>query len=94
MKLPLTLKVNGVDYPLELEPATTLLDAVRDGVGLTGSKEGCNNGNCGACSVLLDGRLVNSCLVMAAEVEGSTVTTVEGLAPACGLSPVQEGFHG
>ena len=70
----------------------SLLEALRDRIGLTGSKEGCNNGNCGACCVILDGRIVNSCLVMAAEVEGSDVQTVEGLAQGETLHPLQQAF--
>jgi carbon-monoxide dehydrogenase small subunit len=69
-----------------------LLDALRERIGLTGTKEGCNNGNCGACAVIMDGRLVNSCCVMAAEVEGSEITTVEGLAEADALTPLQDAF--
>lgn len=74
------------------EPHQSLLSVLRDVLGLTGAKEGCNDGNCGACSVLLDGRLVNSCMVLAAEVEGRAVTTVEGLADWGGLHPLQEAF--
>lgn len=71
----------------------SLLDALRERIGMTGTKEGCNDGNCGACSVLMDGRLVNSCLVMAAEAEGANVTTVEGLSGADGeLTPLQSAF--
>ena len=69
----------------------SLLDALRDRIGLTGAKEGCNNGNCGACSVIMDGRLVNSCIVMAAEAEGSS-PTVEGIAYADRLHPLQQAF--
>src|SRR5436305_4002719 len=70
----------------------SLLEALRERIGLTGAKEGCNNGNCGACSVILDGRLVNSCIVMAAEVEGSEITTIEGIAGPEGLHPLQQTF--
>jgi carbon-monoxide dehydrogenase small subunit len=70
----------------------SLLEALRERLGMTGSKEGCNNGNCGACSVIMDGRLVNSCLVMAAEVEGSEITTVEGMAKGDQLHPLQRTF--
>jgi carbon-monoxide dehydrogenase small subunit len=70
----------------------SLLDALRERIGLTGVKEGCNNGNCGACAVIMDGRLVNSCCVMAAEVEGSEITTVEGLATEESLHPLQQTF--
>jgi carbon-monoxide dehydrogenase small subunit len=69
-----------------------LLECLRDTLGLTGSKEGCNDGNCGACSVLLNGRLVNSCLALGVEIDGQEVTTVEGLADWRGLHPVQQAF--
>jgi carbon-monoxide dehydrogenase small subunit len=74
------------------EPRQSLLEVLRDVLRLTGTKEGCNNGNCGACNVILDGRLVNSCVVLAAEVEGRSVTTVEGLAGREGLHPLQQEF--
>ena len=74
------------------DPRDSLLEALRDRIGLTGTKEGCNDGNCGACSVIMDGRLVNSCLVMAAEAEGATITTVEGLAQGGKLTPLQQAF--
>ena len=85
MRVPLTLTVNGVAYPLEVEPGTTLLRAVREHVGLTGSKEGCDDSECGACMMLLDGRPVNACSYLALQAEGSAVTTVEGLAADGGL---------
>jgi carbon-monoxide dehydrogenase small subunit len=72
-------RINGDSLELLVDDRDSLLEALRNRAGLTGTKEGCNNGNCGACSVMLDGRLVNSCLVMAAELEGAEVTTVEGL---------------
>ena len=84
--------VNGEPAEFLCEPHETLLHALRDTLLLTGTKEGCSNGNCGACSVLLDGVLVNSCLVLAAEVEGRTVTTIEGLTPREGLHPLQQQF--
>ena len=82
----MTLTVNGVAYPLELEPATTLLYAVRDHVGLTGAKEGCDDSECGACMMLLDGKPVNACSYLAAQADGREVTTVEGLAD--GVDPL------
>ena len=96
MKVPVTLDVNGVAYPLELEPATTLLHAVREGVGLTGAKEGCDDSECGACMMLLDGLPVNSCSYLAVQADGREVTTVEGLADGDELSPLQRAFleHG
>ena len=92
MKLPLTLSVNGNAYPLEVAPGTTLLDAVRDGVGLTGAKEGCDDSECGACMMLLDGKPVNSCSYLALQAEGREVTTVEGLAAGESLSALQREF--
>jgi carbon-monoxide dehydrogenase small subunit len=94
MKSPATLTVNGIAYPVELDPGTTLLTAVRDVVGLTGSKEGCDDSECGACMMLLDGRPVNSCSYLALQAEGSDVTTVEGLAAGGELSPLQAAFLG
>ena len=96
MKVPLLLKVNGVDYPLEVAPATTLLHAVRDGVGLTGAKEGCDDSECGACMMLLDGKPVNSCSYLALQADGREVTTVEGLGDGVTLAPLQRAFleHG
>jgi aerobic-type carbon monoxide dehydrogenase small subunit (CoxS/CutS family) len=91
-----TLTVNGVAYPVDVEPGTTLLTAVRDVVGLTGAKEGCDDSECGACMMLLDGKPVNSCSYLALQAEGSHVTTVEGLASGAELSPLQAAFleHG
>jgi aerobic carbon-monoxide dehydrogenase small subunit len=91
-RLVITATINGDERSWLSSSRDSLLEALRDRLALTGSKEGCNNGNCGACSVILDGRLVNSCLVMAAEVEGSTVTTVEGLAVGESLHPLQTAF--
>ena len=84
-----TLTVNGRDYPLRLEPRRTLLDAIRDECGLTGTHMGCEHGVCGACTVLLDGDPVRSCLIFAVQAEGSQVRTVEGLAQGEELSPLQ-----
>lgn len=92
MKVPVTLTVNGIAYPVELEPGTSLLVAVREAIGLTGSKEGCDDSECGACMMLLDGRPVNSCSYLALQAEGSAITTVEGLADDRSLSPLQEAF--
>jgi carbon-monoxide dehydrogenase small subunit len=96
VKVEATLSVNGVSYPVELEPETSLLAAVRDVVGLTGAKEGCDDSECGACMMLLEGKPVNSCSYLALQAEGSDVTTVEGLATGDGLSPLQTAFleHG
>src|ERR1041385_3670280 len=86
----LQLKVNGQNVAAEVEPAKLLLDFVRDDLGLTGTKEGCGTGDCGACTVHLNGRPVHSCLTLALEANGTEVTTIEGIAPGDGvLSPVQ-----
>jgi aerobic-type carbon monoxide dehydrogenase small subunit (CoxS/CutS family) len=92
VKLPVTLAVNGVAYPLELDPGTSLLTAVRDAVGLTGAKEGCDDSECGACMMLLDGRPVNACSYLALQAEGAAVTTIEGLATDGQLSALQAAF--
>lgn len=91
-RIPVTLKVNGDDQQLLVKPWETLLDALRDELGLIGTKEGCGNGNCGTCTVILDGRAVDSCLVLAAESEGKEIWTVEGLARDGELHPVQRAF--
>jgi aerobic-type carbon monoxide dehydrogenase small subunit (CoxS/CutS family) len=92
MKVAATLDVNGTSYAVELDPHTSLLDAVRDAVGLTGSKEGCDDSECGACMMLLDGKPVNACSYLALQAEGRAVTTVEGLADGDELSPLQRAF--
>ena len=84
--------INGEQQVFLSNERDSLLEALRDRIGLTGAKEGCNNGNCGACCVNMDGRIVNSCLVMAAECEGSEIRTVEGLASGDQLSPLQNAF--
>ena len=91
-KLHITCKINGRETEFLAEGRMSLLEVLRDELKLTGAKEGCNNGNCGACNVILDGRLVNSCLVMAPEVEGKAVTTIEGVATKDGLHPLQQCF--
>lgn len=91
-ELRLQLTVNGEARDLRIHPTRTLLDALRDQLGLTGTKECCAEGECGACTVLVDGQAVNSCLVLAAEVDGHQVTTIEGLAYPDRLSPLQEAF--
>ena len=84
--------ITGEEVDFLCEPRQSLLECLRDVIGLTGSKEGCNNGNCGACTVVLDGRIVTSCLVLGVEVEGKDVTTIEGIASPEGLHPVQQAF--
>ena len=91
--LPIELTINRETRRLQVAPWTSLLDLLRENLGLTGSKKGCDHGQCGACSVLLDGKRVNACLVLAATKDGSSVTTVEGLAgPDGALHPMQQAF--
>jgi aerobic-type carbon monoxide dehydrogenase small subunit (CoxS/CutS family) len=86
------LTVNGTLYELDVQPWETLLEVIRDRLGLTGTKEGCGLGECGACTVIMDGKTVNSCLVLAAEADGRQITTIEGLADSEKLHPIQEAF--
>jgi xanthine dehydrogenase YagT iron-sulfur-binding subunit len=90
--LTLTLKINGTSKSLSLDTRTSLLDALREQLALTGSKKGCDHGQCGACTVLVDGRRVNSCLTLAVTAEGAEITTIEGLAHGDTLHPVQAAF--
>jgi len=92
MKVETTLTVNGTAYPVELDPHTTLLRAVRDEIGLTGPKEGCDDSECGACMMLMDGKPVNACSYLALQAEGRAITTVEGLAGSEALAPLQRAF--
>jgi aerobic-type carbon monoxide dehydrogenase small subunit (CoxS/CutS family) len=94
MKVEASLNVNGTAYPVEIDPHLSLLKAVRDEIGLTGPKEGCDDSECGACMMLLDGKPVNSCSYLALQAEGKDVTTVEGLADdvAGELAPLQAEF--
>ena len=92
MKVQAMLTVNGTSYPVELDPHISLLRAVRDVIGLTGAKEGCDDSECGACMMLLDGKPVNSCSYLALQADGREVTTVEGLADHEGLAPLQRAF--
>ena len=91
-KSHITATINGEEVEFLCEPYQSLLEVLRDTVGLMGAKEGCNNGNCGACNVILDGVLVNSCLILAAEIQGRNVTTIEGIATPNGLHPLQQKF--
>ncbi|MCS7222163.1 MAG: (2Fe-2S)-binding protein [Anaerolineae bacterium] len=91
-KILVHTRINGEEVEFLCEPRQSLLEILREVLGLTGTKQGCNNGNCGACNVILDGVLVNSCLVLAVEVEGKSVTTIEGIASPEGLHPLQQKF--
>jgi aerobic-type carbon monoxide dehydrogenase small subunit (CoxS/CutS family) len=92
VKIEATLAVNGNAYAVDLDPRTSLLTAVRDVIGLTGSKEGCDDSECGACMMLLDGQPVNACSYLALQAEGSEITTVEGLSSGDTLAPLQAAF--
>ena len=90
MKVDVGFTVNGLPYEISVEPRKTLLAVLREGLSLTGTKEGCSTGDCGACTVLLDGKPVTSCLVLAVEADGLEITTVEGVADRTELHPIQE----
>ncbi|MEJ7618627.1 MAG: 2Fe-2S iron-sulfur cluster-binding protein [Pyrinomonadaceae bacterium] len=90
--IPVKLKINGTDYSLQIEPRVSLLDAVREFAGLTGTKKGCNQGACGACTVLVDGERINSCLAFAVQYEGREITTIEGVTINGELHPLQAAF--
>jgi len=96
MKQLLSLSVNGEMREIAIEPNRTLLDVIRDDLGLTGTKQGCGTGECGACTVLLDGEPVNACMMLALQANGRGVTTIEGLSKEGGIHPIQEAFiqHG
>lgn len=96
MNYEIQLKVNGENYHLEADPYRTLLDVIRNDLGLKGTKEGCGEGQCGACTVLMEGKAVNSCLILAVEANGKEILTIEGLACKTGLHPLQASFsqHG
>ncbi len=91
-RIQVSTRLNGSDIDFLCEPQQSLLEVLRDELKLTGTKEGCNNGNCGACSVILNGRLVDSCCVLAVEVEGAEITTIEGVARDGQLHPLQQAF--
>src|SRR5574341_1219509 len=91
-KVQIQATINGEEVEFLCEPRQSLLEVLRETLGLTGAKEGCNNGNCGACNVILDGALVNSCLVLAVEIQGRSITTIEGIATPEGLHPLQQKF--
>jgi carbon-monoxide dehydrogenase small subunit len=88
----LNITVNGKDYELQIKPSANLLDVIREDLGLTGTKEGCGIGECGACTVIVDGITVNACLMLAMEAQGSRITTIEGLADGEKLHPIQQAF--
>jgi len=90
--MPVVLSINGTEHRLTLEPRVTLLDALREVIGLTGSKKGCDRGQCGACTVLVEGRRINACLTLAVMHEGQEITTIEGLGQAGALHPLQAAF--
>lgn len=90
--VPVTLQVNGTAHALQIEPRVTLLDALRERIGLTGSKKGCDHGQCGACTVHVNGRRINSCLALAVACQGKPITTIEGLAQGDALHPMQAAF--
>jgi len=91
-KIPVHLDINGQHHELQLEPRVTLLDTLRERLGLTGTKKGCDHGQCGACTVHIDGERVLACLTLAAQAEGRSITTIEGLAREGELHPVQAAF--
>lgn len=91
-RIAITLQVNGQGYPLEIAPNRTLLDVLREDLALTGTKPNCLSGECGVCTVIVDGQAVNACLYLAVRADGKQVKTVEGLAGPEGLHPVQEAF--
>ncbi len=91
-KVSINLKINGVTYHLQIEPRVSVLDALREYIGLTGTKKGCDQGACGACTVLADSQRVISCLALAVQYEGREITTIEGLAETGGLHPLQAAF--
>jgi len=91
-RLPIVVNVNGQEYPLEVEPHRTLLEVLREDLVLTGTKSNCQEGECGACTVMVDGRAVNSCLFLAVRAHDKRITTIEGLASQGRLHPIQEAF--
>jgi carbon-monoxide dehydrogenase small subunit len=96
MKQDITLKINGESYEARVKPSETLLEVLRDKLGLTGTKEGCDTGKCGACTVLIEGKAVRSCLTLAIAARDKEITTIEGLAHGKELHPIQQAFveHG
>ncbi len=92
MPMEMRIQINGAEHALQLDPRTTLLDALRESLHLTGTKKGCDHGQCGACTVIVDGRRINSCLTLAVMHDGDAVTTIEGLGKPGSLHPMQAAF--
>lgn len=92
MKHKIKLQVNGQDYEVLVEPKTTLVDLLREELGLTGTNKGCGSGECGACTIIMNNNAVNSCLVLAVDADGAEITTIEGLVRDKGLDPLQQAF--
>ncbi|MFC1872988.1 (2Fe-2S)-binding protein [Chloroflexota bacterium] len=92
MKILLNLHVNGEDYEVYADPWKTLVKVIREDISLTGTKEGCNTGNCGVCTVIIDGKAVKSCMVLASQAQGMEITTIEGLSKEGEMSPLQQAF--
>ena len=92
LKVPITITVNGEQYQLEVRPNRTLVDVLREDLGLTGTKRGCNEGKCGSCTVLMNGLPVSSCMVLAPEADGAEILTIEGLAEKGNPHPIQKAF--
>ena len=95
-QVEIVLRVNGIDYTVAVEPQRTLVEVLRDTLGLTGTKKSCSEGECGACTVLMDGKPATSCLILALDAQGKEITTIEGLSEGEKLHPIQEAFlkHG
>jgi len=93
MKKSITLSVNGTAHTIDVEPRMLLVHAIREILNMTGTHIGCDTSSCGACTILIDGKSAKSCTILAVQANGKSITTVEGLATASGLHPIQEGFH-
>src|SRR5512137_1158441 len=91
-QIEIVLNVNGIDYKVAVEPQRTLVEVLRDTLGFTGTKKSCSEGECGACTVLMDGKSATSCLILAVDAQGKEITTIEGLSEGEKLHPIQEAF--